>query len=110
MFSPNNGRQTKITAITAGSAQLVHTAVNDTSVGGASQFDRVSIEVCNTDSVNRTVTFLWGGTTNPDDYIVRTVPPDETIVAIDKRLINGGLQIKVFASVADKLSFYTEIG
>lgn len=107
--SPNNGRQTLITATTSGGAQTLHTATNDVSVGGSQRQDEVTIVATNSDSVERALTVMWGGA-DAADYMLFPCPPAETRLTVDRHLIGGGLSVKAFASTASVISVYLEVG
>lgn len=93
-----SGRPIKVAA-TATPGTTAHTAV-----AGADAFDEVYIWATNTDSSTRTLTVEFGGTTDPDDLIVKTFalpansPP---IPIVTGQVLNGGLLVKAFASVAN---------
>jgi len=93
-----NGQPIKVVA-TATPGTTLHTAVT-----GTSSFDEIYLWVTNTDTVTRTVTIEWGGTTDPDNLITKTFslsansPPYPIITGIN---LNNGLLVKAFASAAN---------
>lgn len=95
-----SGQPIKVAA-TATPGTLIHTAV-----AGAVSFDEIYLWVTNTDTVTRTVTIQWGGVTDPDNLIAKTVslgassPPFPIITGIN---LNGGLIVRAFASSANVL-------
>lgn len=96
-----NGIPVKIAA-TASPGTTVHTA---TATSGA--FDEIYIWLSNLDTVDRMVTIQWGGVTDPDDLISKTV----TVSAksgptpyVPGLLLNGGLLVKIFADAANVIT------
>jgi len=97
LSASTDGRPIKVVA-TGTPGTTVHTAVNATG-----QRDHVTLWACNTDSVSRTLTIQWGGTTAPDDHTGPiTLPPNagDALVLLN-RPIAGGLLVRAFASAAD---------
>ena len=96
-----SGRPIKVVATAIGSGTTIHTAV-----AGAVAFDDVTIYVTNTDTVARTLTLGWGGTTDPDDLICKTVsiPASSGPIPIVSGLrLNGGVIIKAACDTASVL-------
>jgi hypothetical protein len=92
-----NGKQIKITATTNGTAITVHTAV-----AGATNVDEIWIYAYNNDTVTHLLTFLWGGTTEPDNAIKVTVPAQSgRILVCDGILLQNGLIVKAYADSAN---------
>jgi len=80
---------------------LLHTAV-----AGAASFDEIYAWVTNTDSADRTLTIEWGGVTDPDNLIVKTltIPKNSPPIPIlSGQSLNGALVVRAFASVANVL-------
>ena len=95
-----NGKQIKITATAAGSAVTIHTAQS-----GTDYFDEIWIYATNNDSSPVTLTLLYGGTTDPDDYISITIPAESGLTLVVGGLIlQNSLVVKGFADVANKIS------
>ncbi|MBI3272279.1 MAG: hypothetical protein HYZ53_25030 [Planctomycetes bacterium] len=95
-----SGRPIKVAA-TATPGTTLHTAV-----AGAASFDEVYLWVTNTDTSDRTLTVEFGGTTNPDDLIVKalTIPKSSPpIPVVTGQVLNGGLVCRAFASSANVL-------
>lgn len=93
-----DGQPVKIAA-TATPGTTVHTAV-----AGSASWDEVYLWVTNTDTVARTVTVEWGGTTDPDNLVVKalSLPPSSgPIPLITGLVLNNGKVVKVFASAAN---------
>lgn len=96
-----NGRPVKVAATAIGSGTTIHTA---TSVSGA--FDEVSIYVTNTHTATVSVTLGWGGTTDPDDLICKTVslsPLSGPVPIVTGLRLNGGVIVKAAGSTANVL-------
>lgn len=95
-----SGQPIKIAA-TATPGTLIHTAV-----AGAASFDEIYIWITNTDTVARTLTIQWGGTTDPDNLLTKAFsisansPPVPIITGL---VLNGGLIVRSFASTANVL-------
>ena len=93
-----SGKSIKIAA-TATPGTTIHTAV-----AGAAAWDEIYLWLTNTDTVARTVTIEFGGTTDPDNLIVKalTLPPSSpSIPVLTGQVLNGGLVVKCFASAAN---------
>ncbi len=96
-----SGKPILVAAIaTPGTA--IHTAV-----AGATAFDEIYLWVANTHTSAVALTLEWGGVTDPDNHLCKTVsiPPNSGPIPIAVgQVMNGGLLIKAFADVASKLS------
>lgn len=96
-----NGMPIKVVATAIGSGTLIHTA---TAVSGA--IDEVYLWVSNLDSVDHFLTIGWGGVTDPDNLISKTVRipansgPTPFVMGL---VLNGGLLIKASADAANLL-------
>lgn len=94
-----SGRPIKVAATAIGSGTTIHTAVS-----GSEDFDEITIYATNTDASAVSLTIGWGGTTDPDDLICKSVsiPAQTGPVPIITRLrLNGGLVVKAAASSAN---------
>jgi len=91
-----DGRGIKVAA-TATPGTLIHTAQTS-----ATTMDVCELQVYNSDSVDRTITFECGGTTSPDDHVKRTIPAGET-VAVPLPALRNTLALRAFASAANVL-------
>ena len=95
-----SGQPIKVAA-TASPGTTIHTAV-----AGATSFDEIYLWVTNTDTVTRTLTIQWGGTTDPDNLITKAYsitassPPALIVPGL---VLNGGLAVRAFASSANVL-------
>lgn len=93
-----DGQPIKVAA-TATPGTTIHTAV-----AGSTSFDEVYVWFTNTDSVARTVTIEFGGTTDPDNLIVKafSLPPNSPPIALlTGQVLNNAKVIKAFASAAN---------
>lgn len=93
-----SGRPIKVAA-TATPGTAVHTAI-----AGAVSYDEVYLWATNTDSSTRTITVEFGGTTDPDDLIVKSysIPANSPpIPIVTGQVLNGGVLVKAFASSAN---------
>lgn len=94
-----NGRPVKVAATSIGSGTTFHTAIS-----GNDAWDEITVNATNTDTVPRSLTIGWGGTTDPDDLICKTVvlpALSGPINITDGLRLNGGLIVKAAASVAN---------
>lgn len=107
IFSPlllsgsTSGRPIKVAATAIGSGTTVHTAV-----AGAEDFDEITLYVTNTSAAAADLTVGWGGTTDPDDLVMKTVAvPAQMgpIPIVTRQRLNGGLVVKAAGSVANVL-------
>ena len=95
-----NGRPIKVAA-TATPGTTIHTALT-----GTAGFDEIYLWVTNTDTSAIALTIEFGGTTDPDDLICKTVsipansPP---IPIVTGQVLQNGLAVKAFAASANKL-------
>jgi hypothetical protein len=92
-----NGRPVKVTSTTSGAANTLHTT-------GAG-IDEVWVYATNTSGSSVLLTIMLGGTTNPDDYIQKSILPQdgETLVIPGHRL-NGSVAVKAFAATANVIN------
>jgi hypothetical protein len=92
-----NGKQIKVSAITNGTANTVHTAV-----AGTSAWDEVWLYAYNDDTSSRILTLLWGGTTEPDNAMRVTLNPRSgRLLVVDGALLQNSLVIKAYADVTN---------
>lgn len=85
-----HGRGIKVVA-TATAGTTIHQAQND-----ATLVDVVTLYGYNSDSVQRTVTLEWGGTTAPDDNMKFDIPPGATIPLVSDLILRNNLVIGAF--------------
>ena len=96
-----NGRGIKVNA-TSSPGDDLHTAV-----AGESDWDEVYLYAVNLHTAIVNLTIEWGGTTSPDDRITVNVPYDAGLFCIAPGLlIQNGIDIAAFASVADKVTIF----
>jgi hypothetical protein len=92
-----SGKQIKVVA-TATAGTTIHTATSST---GAGVWDEIWIYASNSDTVNRTLTLEWGGTSAPDDTSTITIAPNTRVLVADGRILQNSLVVKAFASAAN---------
>jgi hypothetical protein len=98
LSASTSGRPIKVVA-TASSGTTIHTTL------GTASTDEVYLYANNTDTVTRTLTIQWGGTSSPDDSIVVGILPQAGIFLVIPGLIlvdtGTPLVIRAFASAAN---------
>lgn len=93
-----DGTGFKLAQTVAGSAETIHTA-------HATATDEIHLWAFNSDSTDRLVTILFGGTTDPDDYIEFTVPAqDGAYLVIPGWILSGSAVVKAFAAAANVIT------
>ena len=97
-----SGMGIKVVA-TATAGTLIHTAV-----AGATNLDEVWLWVVNTHTAAVDLTLEWGGVTDPDSLInVDSIPVESGLTLVAPGLLlNGGLIVRAFGSVANVLIIY----
>lgn len=96
-----DGKPIVVAATSIGSGTAIHTAVS-----GTTSFDEITLLVTNTDSSVRTLTIGWGGTTDPDHLISKTVSIDALsgpIPVVVQCRLNNAAAVKAAADSASKL-------
>lgn len=96
-----SGRPIKIVA-TATPGTLIHTAI----AGADPNFDELYVWVTNTSGAAVNLTVEFGGVTDPDDLITKTlsIPANSVPIPIlTGQVLNGTLICRMFASVANVL-------
>lgn len=91
-----DGRGIKVGA-TATPGTLIHTAQ-----ASATDMDVCELQVYNSDTVDRAITFECGGVTAPDDHVKRTIPAGET-VAVPIPALRNSLVLRAFGAVTNVL-------
>lgn len=95
-----SGKPIKVAA-TATLGTTIHTAVS-----GSSSLDEIWLYVTNTDTSARTLTIEYGGATDPDCLVSKTVSiplSSGPTLIVPGLLLNGGLAVTAFASSANVL-------
>ena len=87
-------------AATASAGTLIHTAVNETD-----DIDEIWIYACNTNTTAVTLTLEWSSTA-VDDNLKVTINPNETVLVAPGIPLRGGLTVKGFATVANKVNVF----
>lgn len=87
---------------TATAGTLIHTAV-----AGATNLDEIWLWAYNSHTSVVVLTIEYGGVTDPNHHIVKTIPIDDgEYLIIPGFVLNGGLIVRAFASVASKVVVY----
>lgn len=98
-----HGRGVKVVA-TATAGTTIHTANNVTADGVG---DFIWVQAYNSNTTNEVLTIEFGGTTAPDDNIVRTIPPSTGLVTvIDGLILRNSLVVKAFSTTANKVVLF----
>tara|TARA_R100000808_G_C2130309_1_gene139648 strand:- start:1046 stop:1399 length:354 start_codon:yes stop_codon:yes gene_type:complete len=96
-----NGKGIQVTGTATGAAVTVHDAVS-----GTTDLDEVWLYASNSHTGSVTLTIEWGGTTAVADHIKAVINSNETVLVAPGLLAQNGIDIKAFASVADKISLF----
>ena len=89
-----NGRGIKVAA-TSTPGTTIHTAASG-------DLDEIYLYAYNDDTVDRVLTVEFGGTTDPDDLIVETIPAQQGLVLVVPGLIlDGSVVVKAFCPTAN---------
>lgn len=91
-----DGRPIKVAA-TSTPGTTIHTAQ-----ASATDMDVIELQVYNSDTVDRTITFECGGVTSPDDHVKRTIPAGET-VGVTVPPLRNSLVLKAFCATTNVL-------
>lgn len=101
--SSTNGRMTKVAA-TATPGTALHTVT-----ANSGEYEVLAIYAVNTDTVARDLTIELGGTTSPDDLVVKTMQPKEgLVVVVPRATLTGGVVIRAFAATANVINCKVE--
>lgn len=95
-----NGKSVKVSA-TATPGTLIHTAI-----AGTAAFDEIYGWITNTSNAAVNLTVEFGGVTDPDNLLVKTlsIPANSPPIPIlTGQVLQNGLVVRMFASVADVL-------
>lgn len=96
-----SGRGILIVA-TATAGTIIHTAT-----AGATNFDEIWIWGTNSTGTDRLLSIEFGGVTSPGDLIEDTIVSDDnSILMVPGWLLNGGLVVRGFASLANAVSCF----
>ena len=94
-----NGKSIKVVA-TATLGTTIHTAVS-----GTSSLDEIWLYAYNGNTADVTLTIEFGGATVPDQNIIVNVPfKSGRQIVVDGRLLQNGLVVTAFASVANVIT------
>lgn len=97
-----DGRGIKVVATDPTAGTTIHTAV-----ASATDIDLITIFAYNSDTATRILTLEWGGSSDPDDRIIMSIPNQSGLVLVtaDQPLRNN-LVLKASGDVASKLVLY----
>ena len=99
LSASTNGKGIKVTAITNGTANTIHTAI-----AGTDDMDEAWIYALNQDTAYQYLYLLWGGTTEPDDLVQVSIPPLKgAVLVIPGWLLQNGLVIKAYAETTNQI-------
>lgn len=94
-----NGRLIKISE-TSSPGNTIHTAVSQTT-----SYDEIWLWAMNSGTSDVVLYIEWGGTSNPDDRIILTVPWRAGLILVVPGLIlNGGVVARAFASESNVIT------
>ncbi len=93
-----HGRPIKVAATAIGSGDTIHTAYATTTDG---EGDEVVIYAFNSDSSAVELVLGWGGTTDPDDLIKRTIPAGAWELVIPGLFLRNALIVKASAGTTN---------
>ena len=101
LSASTSGRPIKVVA-TASPGTTIHATT------GSASIDELYLYANNTDTVTRTLTIQWGGTSSPDDSIVVGIAAQSGIFLVVPGLIlvdtGAAVTIRAFASVANVIN------
>ena len=93
LSASTNGKQIVVVGTGTATMNTIHTA---TSTAGA--YDEVWLYAASQVTA-ADVTFCWGGTVYPDDYMTATVPiKTGRALVVDGKLLGGGLAVTAFTT------------
>ena len=99
-----NGRGIKVTTVAPidGSDTTIHTSIT-----GTTDTDLITLFAYNDDTVERKLHIGWGGTTDPDDFIIVPIRPQDglQLITADQPLRNS-LVVVASGEVANVLVIY----
>jgi len=93
-----SGRGIKVVQ-TATAGTDIHTAV-----AGGSDIDEIWLWASSSHTSAVTLTLEWGDVTSPDDLFKTVIQPNETVLVAPGWILNGGIDVAAFASVANVIS------
>ena len=98
LSASSSGRGIKVSA-TSSAGTLIHTALASEAVN---EWDEVSLYATNTSGSAVELTVEWGGTTNPDDRIILSIPSKTGLtLVIPGLVVQNGVEVRAFADTAD---------
>lgn len=101
-----DGMQIGLTT-TASPGTVLHSGTESSS---GEVWDVITIEACNIDTTNRVLTVAWGGVATKDLVMFTLAPREGRVPIIIKGRLKRGLPVSAWASAADKINVYVEVG
>lgn len=99
-----NGRPSAIVA-TASPGDTIHTAA-----AGTTSIDYVTVYASNIDTVTRTITLQWGGTSTSDQLGPLSISANSGLVLVAPAIpIQNGLAIKAYTDSASKVNVVVRV-
>lgn len=97
-----NGKGVKVVATAIGTGTTIHTAQASTSL-----YDLITIFAYNGDTVQRTLTLGWGGTTDPDNVIILNLLSKAGLILVVADLpLDNSLIVKAACDAANVIVLY----
>ena len=86
-------------AATATAGTAIHTATSETADGS---YDRVWLWAYNSHTADVQLTVEFGGATDPDNHIVKTIPFDQGVwLVVPGLILQNSKTVKAFAAIAN---------
>lgn len=107
LSASTHGRGIKVTTVAPidGSDTTIHQAVNS-----ATDYDLITILAINNDTVTRTLSLGWGGTTAVDDIIAVDLPALAGLILVTADLfLRNNLTVVASASAANVISIFGDV-
>lgn len=104
-LSASTGGKGILIAATSASGTLCHTAVS-----GGTNFDKVFLYAVNNHTASVAITVHFGGSTDPNHVIVKTVTKDDgAYLLVPGFPLQSGSTVRVYAGFTNVVSIYGEI-
>jgi len=99
----SHGKGIKVAATSIGSGDTIHTA-DPATVDG--EGDDIRIYAFNSTTVSVELTLGWGGTSDPDDLIKKTIPPGEMMLIVPGFFLRNTLVVKAAAGTTNVITLH----
>lgn len=100
LSNSTHGRGIKVTQTAIATGDTIHTA---SAVTAAGLGDDITLFCRNSDTVSRTLTLGWGGTTAPDDILPFPIGAGQILEIVPGMFLRNGLIVKAAADAANVL-------